>query len=62
MERLNDKSLMPFGKYSGTPMANVPADYLLWMHRTIKNIPVKVKDYITENLEVLEKEVEQVKK
>ena len=28
---MNDLSPMPFGKYKGTPMQDVPANYLLWL-------------------------------
>jgi hypothetical protein len=28
---LNDDSPMPYGKHTGKPMAQVPADYLLWL-------------------------------
>ena len=27
----NDDSEMPFGKYKGEKMANVPAEYLIWL-------------------------------
>lgn len=30
-EPLNDLSPMPFGKYKGTPMQDVPASYLCWL-------------------------------
>lgn len=61
---LTDTSLMPFGKYSGQAMANIPADYLLWLYK--KNQQTRtygkmkaVMDYIEENKEVLEQEVKQ---
>ena len=28
---MNDESLMPFGKYRGAKLADVPASYLLWL-------------------------------
>jgi hypothetical protein len=28
---MNDETLMPFGKYRGAKMADVPASYLLWL-------------------------------
>lgn len=31
--RLRDTDPMPFGKYQGTAMANVPDSYLLWLYR-----------------------------
>lgn len=33
---MNDKDLMPFGKHKGTPMANVPDSYLLWLYDRLK--------------------------
>ena len=61
---LTDTSLMPFGKFEGERMANVPADYLLWLYK--KNQQARtygklkaVMDYIEENKEVLEQEVKQ---
>lgn len=31
MDALTDTSPMPFGKYHGTPLQDVPASYLLWL-------------------------------
>lgn len=63
---MKDTDLMPFGKYKGTPMANVPDDYLLWIYDKLqidqkKNIPNSeraqnqqiidyIEDYGVENL------------
>jgi uncharacterized protein (DUF3820 family) len=56
MDKLNDDSLMPFGKYKGEKMANVPAAYLIWLLDNNKcNEPVKF--YIQENIEVLKSEM-----
>ena len=33
---MTDQDLMPFGKYKGTEMANVPDIYLLWLYNRIK--------------------------
>lgn len=65
MEALTDKSRMPWGKWKGTQMANVPADYLLWLYREWtgeqKNISVdeQVKAYIEDNMDVLKEEVKE---
>ena len=29
--KMDDKSIMPFGKHKGEKMANVPAEYLIWL-------------------------------
>lgn len=61
---MKDTDLMPFGKYKGTPMANVPDSYLLWLYGELKegerkgikkmeghdNIVSYVEDYGVENL------------
>jgi uncharacterized protein (DUF3820 family) len=52
---LIDTSPMPFGKHKGTPMANVPAGYLLWLYDIVK--PGDVKDYIRANEQALRAEV-----
>ena len=52
---MKDDDLMPFGKYKGMQMINVPASYLLWLYETID--AGLVKDYIENNLDVLKQEV-----
>ena len=59
--QMNDKSRMPFGKYKGEAMANVPADYLIWLLENDKCFG-PVKEYIKENLPNLKQEVAQEKK
>ncbi len=54
---MTDNSLMPFGKYRGEKMANVPADYLLWIFENNKCTP-EVAKYIAENLSVIKSEIE----
>jgi len=56
MSKLTDKSSMPFGKHKGTMMANVPPDYLIWLN-SMSGLNPEVKEYISENMEVLEAEV-----
>lgn len=52
MNALTDDSPMPFGKYKGTRMEDVPANYLLWLHN--QNCQhVEVAQYIRENLTAL---------
>lgn len=60
MAKLNDSSFMPFGKWTGTRMANVPADYLLWLYDN-KKCNAEVAEYIKENIDVLKKQVEEEK-
>jgi len=54
---INDNSLMPFGKYKGSKMIDVPASYLLWLYDNgLKD--GDIKNYILNNMETLEWEVE----
>ena len=53
---MNDNSVMPFGKYKGEKMANVPADYLLWMYENGKCYG-EIKEYIKDNLQVIQTEI-----
>lgn len=56
---MNDKSLMPFGKYKGQPMIKVPASYLLWLYDQKYNSVTarEVNDYIKENMDALKLEI-----
>lgn len=59
IEKLTDNDPMPFGKYQGQKMANVPANYLLylWEQNQFRYMNGKrVKDYIERNLEAIKKE------
>lgn len=47
---------MPFGKHKGEKMANVPADYLLWLLEHNK-CSADVTEYIRDNIEVLHAEI-----
>lgn len=57
-DQLNDLSAMPFGKYRGKPMQDVPADYLFWLWTNGKehDKTCPVSDYIRRNIEVLKNE------
>lgn len=60
VEPLTDKSPMPYGKHRGVAMANVPADYLLWMRSNIPqddDLNKAIRAYIEDNIELLEEEV-----
>ena len=53
---LTDNSPMPFGKYKGTAMANVPADYLIWLHDNGK-CNTEVQAYVVDNMDALKQEI-----
>lgn len=56
MANLADESLMPWGKYQGDKMINVPASYLIWLYDNNK-CSGDVKAYIKDNYDVLNEEV-----
>lgn len=58
---LKDSSPMPFGKYAGKAMIDVPAVYLIWLFDQGVNNP-DVKEYILDNLDALKKEAKNVRR
>lgn len=50
-----DTTPMPWGRHKGKAMANVPADYLLWL-LNCKYIDGPLKTYIVNNLDALKKD------
>jgi uncharacterized protein (DUF3820 family) len=50
-----DSTPMPFGKYLGKPLVNVPAHYLLWLYNNGLDHHA-LKQYIISNLDALNKE------
>lgn len=59
---LTDESRMPFGKYKGEKMANVPAEYLMWLYENQTGEGKSdLKDYIEDNLDVIKVEIKRKK-
>lgn len=59
MRILQDTDPMPWGKYKGVPMQDVPADYMfwLWTERGFENNLIDpVPEYIRRNLSAFEME------
>lgn len=52
---------MPFGKHRGKAMIDVPAPYLLWLYNSCCD-HAGVKQYITDNLDALNKEAGHTKR
>lgn len=46
---MNDNYLMPFGKYKGEKLANVPDSYLIWLHDNTRNLQFDLLKYIQDN-------------
>lgn len=55
-ETLTDNSPMPYGKYKGVEMQEVPASYLIWLYENDK-CSDSVKEYVEDNLEILKSEI-----
>ena len=53
---MDDNSVMPIGKYRGKEMANIPPEYLLWLLEN-GNTYGELKQYLIENKEVFESEI-----
>lgn len=56
---LDDNSPMPWGKYKGEKMANVPASYLMWLYDNNK-CNAEVQAYINDNMDALKEEIRQL--
>ncbi len=52
---ITDNTPMPFGKFMGKPMIEVPAKYLLWLYNEGCNHD-GVRQYLINNLDALRKE------
>lgn len=60
VEKLTDKSPMPFGAHKGKPMVEVPANTLLWYYNNFpewNKSQLPVKNYIVENMDVLKSQI-----
>lgn len=53
--QMNDNSLMPFGKYKGEALVNVPGGYLIHLHDS-GIAQGALKQYIIENRSILQSE------
>lgn len=56
MEKYTDKTSMPFGKYKGIPLSDVPASYLHWWYTQTNRSNIPLKLYIEESLDALKEE------
>lgn len=54
MEKMTDESIMPWGKYAGKKMEDVPDDYLLWLYE-VRKVCGPVGEYIKDNLDAIKK-------
>ena len=54
---MNDESIMPFGKYKGEKLANVPPSYLLWLFDEGKCYG-ELRTYIADNMDAIKAEID----
>lgn len=54
--KMTDESIMPWGKFKGQKLANIPASYFMWLYEN-KKANGEVLKYINDNLECLRTEV-----
>lgn len=52
---MTDQSLMPFGKYKGKTLEDVPAKYLCWLYDNA-TVGKDLRKYLEDNLDVLRKQ------
>jgi len=51
--KATDETIMPFGAHKGKKLANVPANYLIWMYENKRLFPY-LEEYVKDNWSVLE--------
>ena len=61
MAQLTDESPMPWGKYKGEKMANVPASYLLYIYYANGQYDKDFGRYVLDNWDVIKAEVKREK-
>lgn len=52
---------MPFGKYKGKMLVDIPASYLLWLNDNVTELDKGLKEYIKNNWHDLNKDYEETK-
>lgn len=50
-----DEHKMPFGKYIGQKLIDIPDSYLLWLYENGKNLPTGLRLYLEDNIEAIKK-------
>jgi hypothetical protein len=57
--KIDDKTIMWFGKYKGKKLANVPAQYLLYLfYEGVISSVNPLWEYVEDNLDILQEENE----
>lgn len=58
--KLTDETIMWFGPHKGNPLEDVPAHYLIWLYDNNK-CEKELREYIKENMDVLQHEIKNKK-
>ena len=58
--KYTDKTVLKYGKHKGKALANVPAGYLIYCFEN-NLMPPLVAHYVSENMDVLQKEMREAK-
>lgn len=52
---LKDTSIVWFGKHQGKMLSQVPDDYLMWLYENSNTLDARLKKYIEDNLDTINK-------
>lgn len=48
---MNDESILPFGKYKGSKLIDVPDDYLIWCYKNLDPlVNARLFEYIKDSI------------
>ncbi len=50
---MSDNDVMPFGKYKGERLSDVPDSYLLWLYQS-GSVSGQLKKYLLDNIESIQ--------
>lgn len=53
---MEDTDIMPWGKYKGLKMQDVPAEYLLYLYENLLDKGSDIYQYIVDNLDTIKKQ------
>lgn len=58
---MDDNSIMPFGRYQGAKLIDVPAQYLKYLHNN-EICKGSLKAYIEDNMQVIDQDIQKFSK
>lgn len=54
--------IMPWGKYQGKKLDDIPDYYLKWLHEESTTRDANIRNYLTENIDAIRKNLEDKKR